>query len=261
MKRNLTILLLFLFIFTALIGCTFEKLTNYNNYITVKVIPRQNKETGETPSIEETRDKAITVFEKRLNESVEKEIKEERNILASTIRFFKNLFLNSKKQKKILIQKEGEDQIKISIPEDTDVNKVKELITNVGILQFKEQDEKTNEWKTVLTGDSLKPNSTKIGYDSTGNPYISLEFTPEGAKLFGEITKRNLKKPIGIYFDEKEISSPIVQAPILAGQCLISGYNIGISECEKIAVLINSGSLNADIQIIDSTENEEKNQQ
>ena len=257
MKRNLTILL-FLFVFTSLIGCTFEKPTNYNNHITVKVIPRQNKETGKTPSIEETRDKAITIFEKRLNESVPKDIKEDRTILASTIKFFKNLFLNSKKQKKVLIQKEGEDQIKMSISEYIDINTVKELITNVGILQFKEQDEKNNKWKTVLTGDYLKPNSAKIAFDLNGNPYISLEFTSDGAKLFNEITKRNIKKPIGIYFDEKEISSPIVQSPILNGQCQISGYNMSIKKKKKIVILLNSDSLNADIQIIDSNRDNEK---
>lgn len=241
MKRNLTILLFFLFIYTALLGCTSQNLTslneyiprptNYNKHIKVKIIPKQNQETGKTLSIEETIDQTIDVFEKRLN---------------------------PKGKKKVLIQKEGEDIIKISIPEDTDVEKIKELIQYVGKLEFKEQDVKTNSWKTVLTGDSLKPNSANVNLDQYGSPYISIEFTPEEAKLFGEITKRNLKKHIGIYFDKKEISSPIVASAILNGICQISCYNMPLEECEKIAVLINSGYLNADIQILDSNTDDKK---
>ena len=240
MKKKLTILL-FLFIFIALSGCTSQNLTslteyipkptNYNKHIRVKVIPKANQEAGKTPSIEESIDQTIEVLKKRLN---------------------------PQDKKKVLIQKEGEDIIKISIPENTDVEKVKELIQCIGILEFKEQDPKTNSWRTVLTGACLKPNSAKVDLDQYGSHYISIEFDPNGAKLFGEITKRNIKKHIAIYLDGKEISSPIVASPILNGICQISGYGMRLEECEKIAILLNSGSLNADIQILDDITGEEE---
>ncbi len=242
MKRNLTILLFFLFIFTVLSGCTSENLTslteyiprptNYNKHIKVKIIPIQNQETGKTPSTEETINQTIDVFEKRLN----------------TIN-----------KKNVLIKKEGEDQIIISVSENIDLEKVKEIIQQVGTLELKEQDPKTNSWRTVLTNTDLKPNSAKTEIDQIGRPYLTIIFNDEGKVKFAEITKRNIKKHVAIYIDKKEISSPIVASAILNGECQISSSNnITMEEFKNLEILINSGSLNADIQIIDINRDNEK---
>ena len=134
-----------------------------------------------------------------------------------------------------MIQKEGNDRLIIEIPEETDVKRAEELVKKVGVLEFKEQDVRTNRWKTVLTGASLKPNSAKTGIEPSGKSYVSIEFNSEGAKKFGEITKRNIKKPIAIYFDNKEISSPVVQSAILGGSVveLLNLRKLGISEKTK----------------------------
>ena len=73
----------------------------------------------------------------------------------------------------------------------------------ISIFKFKEQDIRSNRWKTVLTGADLKPNSAKVGIDQAGKSYVSLEFNQKGAKRFGEVTKRNIKRPIAIYFDNR----------------------------------------------------------
>lgn len=195
-------------------------------HIAVQLLPMQNYATGkDEPITEDIIENSIQVFEKRLNPDGNKEI---------------------------LIQKEGNDRLIIEIPEETDVKKAEELVKKVGVLEFKEQDVRTNRWKTVLTGASLKPNSAKTGIDQSGKSYVSIEFNSEGAKKFGEITKRNIKKPIAIYFDNKEISSPVVQSAILGGNCTISGETMTPEECENLKVLMNSGSLKAKVKILES---------
>lgn len=241
MKKNLTILLIFLFIFTALSGCTSENLTslteyiprptNYNKHIKVKIIPIQNQETGKTPSTEETVNQTIDVFEKRLN---------------------------TKGKKNVLIKKEGEDQIIISISENIDLEKVKEIIQQVGTLEFKEQDPKNNSWITVLTNADLKTNSAKIEIDQAGRPYLTIIFNDEGKIKFADITKRNIKKHIAIYIDKKEISSPIVMSAILNGKAQIASDNINMEEFKNLEILINSGSLNADVQILETKTDDNK---
>ena len=241
MKRNLTILLIFLFIFTALSGCTSENLTslteyiprptNYNKHIKVEIIPIQNQETGKTPSTEETVNQTINVFEKRLN---------------------------TKGKKNVLIKKEGEDQIIISISENIDLEKVKEIIQQVGTLEFKEQDPKNNSWITVLTNADLKPNSAKIEIDQAGRPYLTIIFNDEGKIKFADITKRNIKKHIAIYIDKKERASPIVMSAILNGKAQIASDNINMEEFKNLEILINSGSLNADVQILETKTDETK---
>ncbi len=195
-------------------------------HIAVQLLPMQNYATGkDEPITEDIIANSIQVFEKRLNPEGNKEI---------------------------LIQKEGTDRLIIEIPEETDVKRAEELVKKVGVLEFKEQDMRTNRWKTVLTGASLKPNSAKTGIDQSGKSYVSIEFNNEGAKKFGEITKRNIKKPIAIYFDNKEISSPVVQSAILGGSCTISGETMTPEECENLKVLMNSGSLKAKVKILES---------
>ena len=135
-------------------------------HIAVQLLPMQNYATGkDEPITEDIIANSIQVFEKRLNPEGNKEI---------------------------LIQKEGTDRLIIEIPEETDVKRAEELVKKVGVLEFKEQDMRTNRWKTVLTGASLKPNSAKTGIDQSGKSYVSIEFNNEGAKKFGEITKRNI---------------------------------------------------------------------
>lgn len=195
-------------------------------HIAVQLLPTEDYATGKVePITDEIIETSIGVFEKRLNPDGNKEI---------------------------LIQREGKDRLIIEIPEETDVKKAEELVKKVGRLEFKEQDMRTNRWKTVLTGAYLKPNSAKVGMDQGGKPYVAIEFNAKGAKIFGEVTKRNVKKSIAIYFDNQEISAPVVQQPILGGNCQISGANMNLDECENLKVLMNSGSLKADVKILES---------
>ncbi len=195
-------------------------------HIAVQLLPTIDYSTNQPiPITDDIIENSIGVFEKRLNPEGNKEI---------------------------LIQKEGEDRLIIEIPEETDVRRAEELVKKVGLLEFKEQDIRSNRWKTVLTGADLKPNSAKVGIDQAGKSYVSLEFNQKGAKRFGEVTKRNIKRPIAIYFDKKEISAPVVQQAILTGSCTISGENMTPEECENLRVLMNSGSLRANVKILES---------
>ena len=55
-----------------------------------------------------------------------------------------------------------------------------------------------------MTGKYLKPNAT-VTLDNQGKPEVSIEWTSEGAKLFGEITQRDLNKPLGIFLEHLDI--------------------------------------------------------
>ena len=75
--------------------------------------------------------------------------------------------------------------------------------------------------KTKLTGKDLK--SARVAYGSKdGTPQVQLIFTPQGSKLFAEITQRNVGKPVAIVLDNVVISAPVVQQPILNGDAVIT---------------------------------------
>lgn len=83
----------------------------------------------------------------------------------------------------------------------------------------------------------------------TGEPQVVLEFNGDGKKLFADITKRNLGRPVGIFLDGTEISSPVVRDVISGGSAVISG-NFTIQEAKLLKERLNAGALPVPITII-----------
>ena len=101
---------------------------------------------------------------------------------------------------------------------------------------------------TGLTGQYLE--RADVVFDpTTGQPQISLQFNEEGAKLFAEITKRNIEKPVGIFLDGIPVSAPVVQQEIPSGQAVISG-NFTIEEAKGLTRNLNAGALPVPISLI-----------
>ena len=57
----------------------------------------------------------------------------------------------------------------------------------------------------------------------TSIPVVQIVFDTEGGKLFQELTKRNIGKPIAIFVGGELISAPTVQAEIAGGTAIITG--------------------------------------
>jgi len=119
-----------------------------------------------------------------------------------------------------IIQLQGSNRILVQLPGVKDINQAIDLIGQVALLEFKEQKLDANGkvvndssgnpvWipavatgtdgttQEELTGKYLKPNAA-VTLDSLGKPQVSIEWNTEGAKLFGEITQRDVNKPLGI---------------------------------------------------------------
>jgi len=105
------------------------------------------------------------------------------------------------------------------------------------------------EWQyTGLTGKQLK--SSFVSFNSqTNEPEVSLEFNEEGAKLFSEITKRNIGKPVAIFLDGLILSVPMVQEEIPSGQAVISG-TFDLKEAKELAQRLSAGALPVPIKLI-----------
>lgn len=104
--------------------------------------------------------------------------------------------------------------------------------------------------KTNLTGADLKKSTVTFG--STGKksgPQVSIEFTTDGAQKFGEITKRNVGKPLAIFLDDQPVSAPIVTQEILGGRAEISG-NFTTAEAKNLSIQLNAGALPVPIEIL-----------
>ncbi len=84
---------------------------------------------------------------------------------------------------------------------------------------------------------------------NTNEPQVTLSFNDEGKKLFGEITTRNVGKPVAIYLDGQPISIPRVQQPITDGNAVISG-GFDFKEAKLLAQRLNAGALPVPITLL-----------
>lgn len=105
------------------------------------------------------------------------------------------------------------------------------------------------EWKnTELTGRNLKKATVQFSpQDNT--PEVSLEFDDEGAKLFEDITARNVGKPVAIFLDGYAISMPTVNEKITGGKAVITGRFTTV-EAKELVKRLNSGALPVPITLV-----------
>ncbi len=148
-----------------------------------------------------------------------------------------------------VVQVSGTDRLIVEIAGVTDVNQAIALIGQTPLLEFREMGTKPNEWvSTGLSGKQLS--HAQVTFDQrTGRPQVSLQFNSEGTKLFAEITKRNLGKPVAIFLDGQAISVPTVQSEITDGNAVITG-NFTPQEAKILATRLNSGALPVPIRLI-----------
>lgn len=137
----------------------------------------------------------------------------------------------------------------------TDVNEAIEMIGETPFLEFREIQNKEEvdpqKWEfvsTELNGGKLKQARVEFG-QNTYEPIIALEFDSEGARLFEEITARNVGKNLAIFLDGFPLSAPVVQQMITGGSAIISG-TFTVQEAKELVLRLNSGALPVPIHLV-----------
>ena len=103
--------------------------------------------------------------------------------------------------------------------------------------------------ETGLTGANILKST--VEFDSqTGKPQVGLKFNSKGIKLFAEITKRNIGKPVGIFLDNMPLTTPRVETEITDGSAVITG-NFTSDEAVKLTRKINIGALPLPIKLVE----------
>jgi len=108
--------------------------------------------------------------------------------------------------------------------------------------------------KTTLGGEHLVSadvtfTSSQSATSAFNKPQVSLKFNSDGAKLFEQITERNLQKPVAMVLDDSLISSPTVQDVIRTGDAVITG-KYTLKEAKQLALQLNSGALPVPLKIV-----------
>jgi len=101
---------------------------------------------------------------------------------------------------------------------------------------------------TELSGKNL--NRAVLQFNpQNGAPEVSLEFDSEGAKMFADITERNIGSPVAIFLDGYAISVPTVNERIPDGRAIISGQ-FNVQEAKLLVQRLNTGALPVPIHLV-----------
>lgn len=164
------------------------------------------------------------------------------------------------------IIKRGNDRILIELPGLDDPDRIKNLLgktanltfrlvstdENFGseLLFFEDGRTKLNVNKrVVISGDNLI-NARPTFSNQTNETTVSFTLDRVGSKKFGKVTSQNVGKRLAIILDNKIISAPTINEPILGGNGQISG-NFTFQSATDLALLLRSGALPAPLNIIE----------
>src|SRR6476659_1422444 len=177
--------------------------------------------------------------------------------------------------KEITVITEGSNRILVQVPGVEDPDALKKLIGQTARLEFKLVELGANpqdvqqgrappgsqvlpmfdgsgsmavKRRVMVSGDQLT--DANQGFDQDGRPDINIKFNTVGARRFGRVTQENTGKPFAIILDDKIISAPNINEPILGGQAQITG-NFTVKSAHDLAVSLASGKLPVKLNVIE----------
>ena len=100
----------------------------------------------------------------------------------------------------------------------------------------------------LMTGDMVKNAQVRVG-GTFNEPYVGLDLTGRGGRIFGQVTEKNVGKRFAIILDEVVRSAPVIREKILGGSAQISG-NFTYEEANDLSIVLRVGALPAPVSII-----------
>ena len=177
--------------------------------------------------------------------------------------------------KEITVINQGERRILVQVPGVEDPEALKKLIGQTARLEFKLVDLNASptevqagrappgsqvlpmadgtgamavKRRVMVSGEQLT--DAKQSFDQDGRPDISISFNTAGARRFGRATQENVGKPFAIILDDKILSAPNINEPILGGKASISG-SFTVQSANDLAVSLASGKLPVKLNVIE----------
>jgi len=102
--------------------------------------------------------------------------------------------------------------------------------------------------QVMMSGDMVADAQVRVG-GTFNEPYVTLDLTDHGGKVFGQVTEKNVNKRFAIILDGNVKSAPVIREKIMGGSAQISG-NFAYEEAADLAIVLRIGALPAPVEII-----------
>ncbi|MDQ5890766.1 MAG: preprotein translocase subunit SecD [Candidatus Dependentiae bacterium] len=174
----------------------------------------------------------------------------------------------------LIVQRHGEHQIVVQLPGVSDPARVKALITQTAMLEFKivekvahSKDALLDEFDGDLPSDKMVvpgrhgdegawylvpayPDVTgdhivdaRVGYNEMGRMKVDFSLDGSGATQFKRLTGDNIGRQLGVVIDNVMYTAPVIEAAIGSGGYITGQYSA--EEARDLALVLRSGSLMA----------------
>ena len=104
------------------------------------------------------------------------------------------------------------------------------------------------ETPVLMTGEMVKNAQVRIG-GTFNEPYVSLDLTGHGGRVFANLTEKSVGRRLAIVLDENVRSAPVIREKILGGSAQISG-SFTHEEATDLAIVLRVGALPAPVDVI-----------
>lgn len=100
--------------------------------------------------------------------------------------------------------------------------------------------------KIEMTGESLADSWVSLDPTKFNQPIVHLEFKPEGAKRFEQVTRQYEHKPLAVLLDGVVYTAPNINQVISEGSCIIEGA-FDLEEAHNLSLILKAGALPAEL--------------
>ena len=239
-----------------------------------KPVDPQSLSQDKTTKVEKLGEKdfRVTITEANIADIQKRTIAQSMNVLRRRI--------DPQGTTEMTIAPEGDDRILLQIPGAKNVDDIKSVINKTANLSFNMVDKASNsetamrivrekgttppgtvfypeeqggglivERRTKITGECLKTSSE--GLHPEGNyPIVNFTFNIRCARLFGELTSKNIGQRFAVVLDGTIITAPRINGAITGGSGFIEG-SFTLESARELSLLLNAGALPAKLIIVE----------
>jgi len=166
------------------------------------------------------------------------------------------------------ITRQGSDGILVQMPGVADPSEIRELLgttakmtfhwaaremaeddTATIILPGAHEDRNYNlEERVAMAGEHIRDARMAFNPD-TNEPVVNFKLDDKGARLFGDMTRDNIGRPLAIVLDGEVITAPVIRSAIGASGEISGGFTT--KEASNLALLLRAGALPAPLHVIE----------